>query len=167
MKLLRAEFQNFRLLRDLELEFSSDLDRKLTVIRAANESGKTTILHGLQWALYGDAALPGRGEDFRLHPIDWETRRRQARPDHGHGGIRADNASPDIRQGAGNPSALPSRPLRLRGRGQPCASLRLDREVVCVERQRLKSHRRAGGSYQRRAAAGAAGSPFSPMATGL
>ena len=73
MKLLRAEFQNFRLLRDLELEFSSDLDRKLTVIRAANESGKTTILHGLQWALYGDAALPGRGEDFRLHPIDWET----------------------------------------------------------------------------------------------
>ena len=71
MKLLRAEFQNFRLLRDLELDFSSDLDRKLTVIRAANESGKTTILHGLQWALYGDAALPGKGEGFRLHPIDW------------------------------------------------------------------------------------------------
>lgn len=72
MKLLRAEFQNFRLLRDLELEFSSNSERKLTVIRAANESGKTTILHGLQWALYGDAALPGRGKDFRLHPIDWD-----------------------------------------------------------------------------------------------
>ena len=72
MKLLRAEFQNFRLLRDLELEFSTDSDRKLTVIRAANESGKTTILHGLQWALYGDAALPGKGEGFRLHPIDWD-----------------------------------------------------------------------------------------------
>lgn len=72
MKLLRAEFQNFRLLRDLELEFSSDPDRKLTVIRAANESGKTTILHGLQWALYGDSALPGKGEGFRLHPIDWD-----------------------------------------------------------------------------------------------
>ena len=72
MKLLRAEFQNFRLLRDLELEFSSDPVRKLTVIRAANESGKTTILHGLQWALYGEAALPGKGEGFRLHPIDWE-----------------------------------------------------------------------------------------------
>lgn len=72
MKLLRAEFQNFRLLRDLELEFSSDPARKLTVIRAANESGKTTILHGLQWALYGDAALPGKGEGFRLHPIDWD-----------------------------------------------------------------------------------------------
>ena len=72
MKLLYAEFQNFRLLRDLELEFSRDPDRKLTVIRAANESGKTTILHGLQWALYGDAALPGKGEGFRLHPIDWD-----------------------------------------------------------------------------------------------
>ena len=72
MKLLRAEFQNFRLLRDLELEFSSDPDRKLTVVRAANESGKTTILHGLRWALYGDAALPGKGEGFRLHPIDWD-----------------------------------------------------------------------------------------------
>jgi DNA sulfur modification protein DndD len=71
MKLLSAEFQNFRMLRDLELEFSSDSARKLTVVRAANESGKTTILHGLQWALYGDAALPGKGEGFRLHPIDW------------------------------------------------------------------------------------------------
>ena len=72
MKLLRAEFQNFRLLRDLEIEFSSDPGRKLTVIRAANESGKTTIMHGLQWALYGDEALPGKGEGFRLHPIDWD-----------------------------------------------------------------------------------------------
>ena len=59
MKLLRAEFQNFRMLRDLRLEFSTESDRSLTVIRAANESGKTTILHGLQWALYGDSALPG------------------------------------------------------------------------------------------------------------
>ena len=29
-------------------------------------------MHGLQWALYGEAALPGKGEGFRLHPIDWE-----------------------------------------------------------------------------------------------
>ena len=72
MKLLRAKFQNFRLLRDLEIDFSSDPDRNLTVIRAANESGKTTILNALQWALYGDAALPGKGDGFRLHPIDWE-----------------------------------------------------------------------------------------------
>ena len=73
MKLLHAEFQNFRLLRDLELDFSSDSNRPLTVIRAANESGKTTILHALQWALYGDSALPNKGQGFRLHPIDWNT----------------------------------------------------------------------------------------------
>lgn len=72
MKLLRAEFHNFRLLRDLELQFSSDPQKNLTVVRAANESGKTTILHALQWALYGDIALPGKGDGFRLHPIDWE-----------------------------------------------------------------------------------------------
>lgn len=71
MKILRAEFLNFRLLRDLELHFGSDPEKKLTVIRAANESGKTTILTGLQWAFYGDAALPAKGDGFRLHPIDW------------------------------------------------------------------------------------------------
>ena len=72
MKLLRATFHNFRLLRDLSLDFSSDPEKRLTVVRAANESGKTTILHALQWALYGDNALPGGGKDFRLHPLDWD-----------------------------------------------------------------------------------------------
>lgn len=72
MKLLRASFENFRLLRNLDLEFSTDPKRKLTVIRAANETGKTTVLNALQWALYGDAALPNKGEDYRLHPIDWD-----------------------------------------------------------------------------------------------
>ena len=71
MKLIRAVFKNFRLLRDLELEFSTDSTKKLTVVRAENETGKTTMLHGIQWALYGDDALPGKGRDFRLYPIDW------------------------------------------------------------------------------------------------
>ena len=73
MKLVHAEFTNFRLLRDLILEFSTDPERKLTVIRAENESGKTTIMTALQWALYGDAELPGGGRQrYRLHPIDWD-----------------------------------------------------------------------------------------------
>jgi DNA sulfur modification protein DndD len=72
MKLIRAEFENFRLLRNLKLDFSTDNNKKLTVIRAENETGKTTILNGLQWALYGDDALPSRGQDYRLHPIDWD-----------------------------------------------------------------------------------------------
>ena len=74
MKLISADFKNFRLLRDLRLEFSTNPDRPLTVIRAENESGKTTLLVALQWCLYGDDALPGRrATDFRLHPIDWNT----------------------------------------------------------------------------------------------
>jgi DNA sulfur modification protein DndD len=71
MKLIRAEFKNFRLLRNLSITFNTDDRKKLTVIRAENESGKTTILNALQWALYGDDALPGRRREYRLHPIDW------------------------------------------------------------------------------------------------
>ena len=70
MKLIRAKFENFRLLRDLEIEFSTDPERNLTVIRAENETGKTTMLTALQWALYGDEALPGDAKTYRLHPID-------------------------------------------------------------------------------------------------
>ena len=72
MKLLRAEFTNFRILRDLVLDFATDTDKRLVVVRAENESGKTTILNALQWALYGDDALPGSRRDYRLHPIDWD-----------------------------------------------------------------------------------------------
>ncbi|KAB7701710.1 AAA family ATPase [Plesiomonas shigelloides] len=53
MKIIRAKFKNFRLLKDLELKFSIDDDKRLTVIRAANETGKTTTLTALIWALYG------------------------------------------------------------------------------------------------------------------
>jgi DNA sulfur modification protein DndD len=65
-----VSFRNFRLLRDLHLEFSTDPERKLTVIRAENETGKTTILTGLQWILFGDEALPRSAEGYRLHPVD-------------------------------------------------------------------------------------------------
>ena len=80
MKLISAKFQNFRLLRDLRLDFSTSNDKKLTVIRASNESGKTTILTALQWALYGDNALPNKGRGHRLFPIDWDVPDGQAIP---------------------------------------------------------------------------------------
>ena len=70
MKLLSAHIENFRLLKDVSFEFSTDRNRNVTVIRAANESGKTTLLTALQWGLFGDEALPGRGREFRLSPID-------------------------------------------------------------------------------------------------
>ena len=42
------------------------------VIRAENESGKTTILNALQWGLYGDTVLPSGRSEYRLHPLDWD-----------------------------------------------------------------------------------------------
>ena len=72
MRLLRARFSNFRLLRNLELDFRLNGDNKLIVLRAENESGKTTILNGLQWGLFGDDALPRDRGAYRLHPIDWD-----------------------------------------------------------------------------------------------
>lgn len=69
MKFKKARFQNFRLLRSVEINFSVDPERRLTVIRAENETGKTTLLLGLQWALFGNDGLNRR--DLRLHPIYW------------------------------------------------------------------------------------------------
>lgn len=72
MKLISAKIKNFRLLRDLELDFSSDSEKRLTVFRAPNETGKTTIVRALRWCLYGDNALPKKGVNWRMHPIDWD-----------------------------------------------------------------------------------------------
>lgn len=58
MRLIKARFDGFRLLDGVEFEFSTDPERNLTIIRAANESGKTTFLTALQWTLFGDVALP-------------------------------------------------------------------------------------------------------------
>lgn len=58
MKLKRVEFRNFKLLDGVVINFSTDRDHPLTVVRAENGSGKTSILWGLAWAFYGDAGLP-------------------------------------------------------------------------------------------------------------
>ena len=70
MKLLRARITNFRLLEDITLDFATGAGRNLTVVRAANESGKTTLLTALQWGLFGDRALPRKGVNYRLSPLD-------------------------------------------------------------------------------------------------
>lgn len=71
MKLIRAHFTNFRLLKDLELNFSTSSEKPLTVIRAANESGKTTCQYALMWGLWGESALPSKKyEHFNIFPAD-------------------------------------------------------------------------------------------------
>lgn len=66
MRLIKARFDGFRLLDGLEFAFANDPDRNITVVRAANESGKTTLLTALQWALFGDEALPPGYTTFNM-----------------------------------------------------------------------------------------------------
>ncbi|SMC43543.1 AAA family ATPase [Pseudomonas sp. URIL14HWK12:I5] len=73
MKLLEATIKNFRLLKELTLDFSVDPEKPLTVIRAANETGKTTCQNALMWCLYGSKALPRKGE-YSLFPSDASAR---------------------------------------------------------------------------------------------
>lgn len=75
MKLVSATFNNFRLLKGLEFSFSVDPEKKLTVIRAANETGKTTTLTALMWCFFGEQALPDysrlkRKSPYVLYPAD-------------------------------------------------------------------------------------------------
>ena len=66
----RANFRNFVLLRDVEIHFSEDEARPVTVIHAENGSGKTTCLRALEWTLYGGRALPA-SQDYRIQPPEW------------------------------------------------------------------------------------------------
>lgn len=58
MKLRRVEFKNFKLLDGVSIHFSTQESKPLTVVRAENGSGKTSVLWGLSWALYGEGGLP-------------------------------------------------------------------------------------------------------------
>lgn len=72
--LKRAKFSNFRCLRNVELSFSTDPQKKLSVIRAANGTGKTTVMSALTWGLFGDSiqsGTRGKGKTERLSPSDW------------------------------------------------------------------------------------------------
>lgn len=66
MRLVKARFHGFRLLDDVAFKFSVDPTQNITIIRGANESGKTTLLTALQWALFGDDALPQAYSTFNM-----------------------------------------------------------------------------------------------------
>ena len=69
MKIVAARIRNFKLLREIDLSFSTDPQKPLTVIRAENGSGKTSTLQALRWALYGKDVLDE--PLVRLSPADW------------------------------------------------------------------------------------------------
>ena len=58
MRLDSAHIRNFKLLEDVDLRFSQDSAHPLTVIRAENGSGKTSILLALRWAMWGNQGIP-------------------------------------------------------------------------------------------------------------
>ena len=58
MRLESAHISNFKLLEDVELKFSTDPDRPLTVVRAENGSGKTSTLQALRWGMWGEPGIP-------------------------------------------------------------------------------------------------------------
>ena len=69
MKFTSARIRNFKLLRSIDLEFAINSEKPLTVIRAENGSGKTSVLQAMRWALYGKNVLVD--PSVRLSPADW------------------------------------------------------------------------------------------------
>lgn len=69
-KIERAIVKNFGIIEDLEIDFSTDDNKPLTLVRAENGSGKTTLIRALRWGMFGDIGLPQRVSrgDFRISP---------------------------------------------------------------------------------------------------
>ena len=65
MRLLKAKIENFKLLENVSIVFSTNQQQPLTVIRAENGSGKTSLLYALHWAFYGMAGLPVEAQGLR------------------------------------------------------------------------------------------------------
>lgn len=57
MRFQRLRVKNFKLLREVEIPFSLDPTRPLTVVRAENGSGKTSLHYAILWGLYGTQTL--------------------------------------------------------------------------------------------------------------
>ena len=72
LRFRRIEIDNFVCFNDIVIEPSIDPERRLTVLRAENGSGKTTFLRALRWGMYGEKGLPGDSTRFSLHPSWWQ-----------------------------------------------------------------------------------------------
>ena len=67
----RIEIENFVCFENITIEPSTNRERPLTVIRAENASGKTSLLRAIRWGMYGEEGLPDNASQFSLHPADW------------------------------------------------------------------------------------------------
>lgn len=58
MKIKSVHIENFRQFRDFKINFEVEVNEKnITVIRAANSTGKTTFMQAIKWCLFGDEAV--------------------------------------------------------------------------------------------------------------
>lgn len=71
LSLRLIEIKNFVFFDNLTIEPSYSSSRPLTVIRAENGNGKTTLLRAIRWAMYGEDGLPGTPARYSLHPPWW------------------------------------------------------------------------------------------------
>ena len=71
LTLRRIEIDNFVFFNDLTLELSHCREQPLTVIRAENGNGKTTLLRAIRWGMYGEEGLPGPSARYSVHPPWW------------------------------------------------------------------------------------------------
>ena len=67
----RIEIDNFVCFDKIVIIPSCEPARPLTVIRAENGCGKTTLLRAIRWGMYGDKSLPANSTQYSLHPADW------------------------------------------------------------------------------------------------
>ena len=57
LKFQAIEFNNYRPYKNSVLEFSQDPKRTITVVEGRNAAGKTSIIHGIEWCLYGEEKI--------------------------------------------------------------------------------------------------------------
>lgn len=70
------KIKNFRNIKEVSIDFSVDENRPLTIIRAENGLGKTTLLLALRWVLFGDlsnpASTPKKKKALVKAPASWD-----------------------------------------------------------------------------------------------
>ena len=72
LRFRRIAIKNFVCFDDILIAPSVDPERRLTIVRAENGSGKTTFLRAIRWGMYGERGLPGKVGQFSLHPAWWQ-----------------------------------------------------------------------------------------------
>jgi len=72
LQITKIDIINFVVFDHIEIKPSVCPKKPLTVVRAENASGKTTLLPAIRWGLWGEGGLPGAiPSDFPLHPAEW------------------------------------------------------------------------------------------------